>query len=122
MAEKAKTRKKRITRGPRKGQVIEVYVKSGTEVRRDVATGKTGTNRQKGSARAGRKYTEAIDAKGRSVHIYKDPKTGRERRVVLKGKRNAAVRSTKATRYEDGSRGLTVAQRQAAVKKKRKDR
>lgn len=54
----AETTKKRLTRGPRKGQVVEVYVKSGTEVRRKTGVkgenhtrvfGGQATNRQKGN-------------------------------------------------------------------------
>jgi hypothetical protein len=103
----AQTRRKKITRGPRKGQTITVYAKSGSEVL--VASGR-GKNRQKGNPRAGKKFTRAIDSKGREVHIYAGGK-----RVTLKGRRARGVRFGQKPRG-----GFTVAQRQRAVRRGRR--
>lgn len=56
--------KHRITRGARKGQVVEGRMIRGKfyEVK---------TNTQKGNPRAGRKYVETKDSKGRTVHVYR---------------------------------------------------
>ncbi|EHN09418.1 hypothetical protein PAI11_37520 [Patulibacter medicamentivorans] len=87
--QKAQTTTKQITRGPRKGQVVEIYVKSGTEVRRKTGVrgedhtrvySGSGTNRQRGNPRAGRKFTTTTNAKGQVAHVYAD---GTE--VVVRG-------------------------------------
>jgi hypothetical protein len=111
------TRKKRITRGPRKGQVITVYAKSGTEVK-GVVSG-SGTNKAKGNPRAGQDFVKSIDSKGREVHTYANGKS-----VTIRGRRAKEVRFAKSVKSSDGKRNvLTTRQRQNAVaptKKKRR--
>lgn len=114
MAESSKapaTKQKRITRGPRKGKVITVYAKSGTEVK-GVVSG-SGTNTRKGNPRAGQKYVTSIDSKGREVHTYANGKS-----VTIRGRRAKQVRFAKSVKSSDGKRNvLTTKQRQNAVAK-----
>jgi len=55
-----------ITRGPRKGRVVQGRIVNGKFYEVTIKT-----NTEKGNPRAGRKYVETKDAKGRKVHVYR---------------------------------------------------
>lgn len=50
------------------------------------------TNKQKGNPRAGKKYIDAKDAQGRTVHRYFDKSGNLEKAVVVKGAVDEAVK------------------------------
>jgi hypothetical protein len=90
--QKAATRQKRITRGPRKGQTITVYAKSGTEVKSVRGTYQgSGINRTR-NKRSGMAYTKIRKANGKIAHAYANGKV-----VTLKPKKRAAKKK-RATR------------------------